>query len=456
MGGRKRRHKALAEGYEDIPAENVVDLKELLEKALAMLKTEVKSSLPLNTSKIQDSEPRKSITLLNTNHHVTDDDYMTLNMLKSEYRRQKEQIELLKMENVKLRTELQAERDHNMRNDALAFQVKQQVETSSQKIQENREEISSIVKQEPETESQGFVMPASVLSEHTQLEDDYQDPMFQTQQSNLNSSPTKNGSSPVKRSSPLKSSPRQVKVYEDSRNNFSDDHTPLFSSNLKGRLLVDMSKVLTDMTTNPIADRPWYPEDFELVPGFERIDDNYGQSLDNIPSNTRFYYENQLAYIQELATHKFHKIALGMQDNTKFPHNVLRSPRHYVTPPQDPLLNLQDARIANEFKFEVNETNLHEYMRLYADITRTRKVKRWCIDHTPGEWHRSEFPSTQEQALRNARGEAQAQRRALLRLFHACYLIKDGVHCGMWRFKNSKLNEFACGGQFHIDVSVFN
>lgn len=407
----------------------------------------------------------------------------------------KNELQKVKRENTQLKADLELSTTKFLNSQLLITQLKKVMDdmVKTNKALKNQvihavEQTTVVpsIKQEPILNNEEPILSEdeeinikSVLSEVTQLEDDYQDPMFQTQLSNTNSSPLKPESSPFRTKSehvinyvsvpsPSKSkSPGKLKLESDdtvfssptevSKRRASNIEPKSLS---KRRLLFNLSKThdtRINLSKNPKTSGPWYPEDFQLVKGYDKIDDNYGQPLDRIPSNTRFYYENQLEFIKELTMKKFNKITFGSQILEKFQFIPTQQSLHsqLITPVQNPERNLLNPHILNEFKFEINETNLVDYKRYYDDITKTNKVKRWIIDETPADWFRSEFPNTQDQIIRNEKRDLQSQRKALLRLFHSCFLVKNGVQCGMWKFRDAKLNELVSNENFQIDLNLF-
>lgn len=414
----------------------------------------------------------------------------------SDFNECKLELQKVKIENEQLKSELELSFKKLDNSSMLITQLKKVIEDLAETNKSLKNELKNKgdtktlveVKQESQQDEtqrryDDEINIGSVLSEITQLEDDYQDPMFQTQQSNTHSSPMKNSSPPnnnIKKINDLNSSPsrRDVKLEVDGVSTIGDSNGVLKrrnsnfkpSSPTKRRLLLNIKEsnmmdlnvepgvttpLKIDLSKNPKTKGPWYPEDFQLVNGYDKIDDNYGQSLDQIPKNTRWYYENQLEYIREISMRKFNQITLGSQHKEKFQFIPTKLPCTELITPEQTSKNLLNPHILNEFKFEINEFNLIDYQRYYNDITRTKKVKRWNIDETPPEWYRSEFLNTQDQIKRNEKRDKQSQRKALLRLFHSCFLIENKVQCGMWKFKDSKLNALVSSGEFQIDLNLF-
>lgn len=404
------------------------------------------------------------------------------------------ELTVLKTENAHLKSELELVKAKFQSSELLVNKLKTHVEELIRTNKLLRGEGFDDIKQEIQHDSLvedfgdadvsiGEQTQPNVLSELTQFsnpeypddaeeEDDlYEDPRFQTQLSNNLSSQLK--SSPVKQpSSPVKIKEEHDTLNEDIENiDPSSVKRTFFQSPPKKRkrILITSSQepiphniqqpfVLIDLSINPKTTLEWYPEDFKLVSGYDKIDNNYGQTIEKIPPNTQMYYKLQLDFIHDISTRKFNKLLDSQMEDSPFQHQKVnkRIPKWLITPPTTPEINLLDKRVLNEFKFEVNETNLKEYIHYYADITRTKRVKRWSIDQRPLEWSKSEFPSTQEHDQINALWDIKCQRLARLRLYHACFLVDEqSQQTGMWKFRDDKLNELVRQGQFVVDFNLF-
>lgn len=207
-----------------------------------------------------------------------------------------------------------------------------------------------------------------------------------------------------------------------------------------------------DLSRNPNMKRQWYPEDFIKNPDYEKYVTDRSVNITSLPEHIANHYRRQINYIRSVATEKFDNISGdGKVQTLEKRHENDR----YMTPLQDIGRNYAIECIPPFYKYEINKSNLSQYLKLYPNILRTNKVRNWDLDDTNVHDVCSDFLLTQEVKSRNNESKERAHIKALGMLFQACFVVENGKQLGRYVFRDNKLNENVCKSEFTIDTEIF-
>lgn len=221
------------------------------------------------------------------------------------------------------------------------------------------------------------------------------------------------------------------------------------------------NKIILDK--NPETGGDWCRGDFEFVPAYTELDGIQGIHKNNLPQITKLYYSHQMKliynYFHPKNTRKTH-LTIG-EDNyqkysnegllTQFDPNITK----YFTPIPDPEDNLLNDCYLEKYKYQITKENIMEYTKRYPELKNGNFVKLWEPEEVALGWHKSE-KSTQDIKDQNKINQIISKKQALLRLWHTCFLVRNGSQIGIWRFKNKLLNDLVIHQQFVIDLGLFN